>query len=103
MADAMEVALEAGRRRLREISIPRGSRVLVMVDGHLLAAKVERVGQIVGDEVRVEVFTGSQWPSFVMDRDDFEAAYASDDGDPWLDVAVGCTRYRLALIVAAKE
>ena len=86
MRDAREVALEAGRRRLAEISIRTGSRVIAMVDGDLLAMKVGRVGRALGDEVRVDVFTGgSSWPSFVMDGYDFKAAYDFDEHGPWLD------------------
>ena len=63
-----------------------------MVDGDLLAAKVGRVGRTV-DEVEVEVFTGSELPTFVMTTEDYEAAHGGED--VWLDVATGPTSYRL--------
>jgi len=95
MRDAREVALEAGRRRLAEIAIPTGSRVVLRIGGELLAAKVGSVGRAT-DDPQVEVFASTRWPSFVMTTEVYERAHGGED--VWLAVATGPTSHPLVPI-----
>lgn len=94
-ADPMlALALEAGRRRLAEQSIARGTFAFGLIDGCLFGFVVARVSRA-SDEPEAEVFIGSHAPSFVFTVEIMNRALRHDGHGPRLEVRVGATAYTL--------